>query len=111
VRLVSAVLGFVLRKAGALVAVVLSLFLGYLLVQAAVPAVKEAVTDRARLQQVVAERAALEADLEQRRDEAISSLTSTTDARIEAVSTEVAAARSAVESRQGDICSRLESVP
>ena len=110
-RLVSAVLGFVLRKAGALVAVVLSLFLGYLLVQAAVPAVKEAVTDRARLQQVVAERAALEADLEQRRDEAISSLTSTTDARIEAVSTEVAAARSAVESRQGDICSRLESVP
>ena len=45
-RLVSAVLGFVLRKTGALLVVVLSLVLAYLLVQAAVPAVKEAVTDR-----------------------------------------------------------------
>ena len=33
-RLMSAVLGFVLRKLGLLVALVLSLFLGYLLIQA-----------------------------------------------------------------------------
>ncbi len=63
-RLVSAVLGFVLRKAGVLAALVLSLFLGYLLIQALVPALREAVTDRDRLQQVAEERAALEEDLE-----------------------------------------------
>ena len=69
-RLVSAVLGFLLRKAGVLAALVLFLFLGYLLIQALVPALREAVTDRDRLQQVAEERAALEADLEQLRSTA-----------------------------------------
>lgn len=69
-RLVSAVLGFVLRKAGVLAAMVLALFLGYLLIQALVPALREAVTDRDRLQQVAEERAALEEDLEQLRSTA-----------------------------------------
>ncbi len=70
-RLVSAVLGFVLRKAGVLAALMLSLFLGYLLIQALVPALREAVTDRDRLQQVTEERAALEEDLEQLRSTAV----------------------------------------
>ena len=69
-RLVSAVLGFLLRKLGVLVAMVLALFLGYLLIQALVPALREAVTDRDRLQQVAGERAALEEDLEQLRSTA-----------------------------------------
>ena len=69
-RLASAVLGFLLRKAGVLAAMVLVLFLGYLLVQALVPALREAVTDRDRLQQVAGERAALEEDLEQLRSTA-----------------------------------------
>jgi len=66
-RLLSSVLGFVLKKLGLFVALVLSLFLGYLLVQVLVPNVREAIADRDRLQQVAEERAALEADLAQLR--------------------------------------------
>lgn len=105
-RLVSAVLGFVLRKTGALLAVVLSLFLGYLLVQAAVPAIKEAVTDRARLEQVAAERAALEGDLEQLRDELaeaqgreVASLQDSLDAEIDALADDVSDQRSDLEKK------------
>ena len=115
-RLVSAVLGFVLRKTGALLAVVLSLFLGYLLVQAAVPAIKEAVTDRARLEQVAAERAALEGDLEQLRGELaeaqgreVASLQDTLDAEIDALGDDVSDQRSDLEKKleERDECGRL----
>ena len=115
-RLVSAVLGFVLRKMGALLAVVLSLFLGYLLVQAAVPAIKEAVTDRARLEQVAAERAALEGDLEQLRDELaeaqgreVASLQDSLDAEIDALGDDVSDQRSDLEKKleERDECGRL----
>jgi len=89
-RLMSAVLGFVLRKIGLLVALVLTLFLGYLLIQALIPALREAVADRDRLQQVAEERAALEEDLEQLRSTAaegqsgaIASLEGKVDAEIE----------------------------
>ncbi len=89
-RLVSAVLGFVLRKIGLLAALVLSLFLGYLLIQALIPTLREAVADRDRLQQVAGERAALEEDLEQLRrtaadgqSKAIASLKDKIDAEIE----------------------------
>ncbi|MBC7596830.1 MAG: hypothetical protein H7288_23395, partial [Kineosporiaceae bacterium] len=64
-RLISSVLGFVLRKVGLLGALLLSLFLGYLLIQALIPTLREAVADRDRLQQVVKERAAVEKELEQ----------------------------------------------
>lgn len=69
-RLVLSVLGPVLRKAGLLLALMLSLFLGYLLIQALIPAVRDAVTDRDRLQQVAEERAAIEEDLAQLRSTA-----------------------------------------
>lgn len=39
-RLISAVLGFLFRKMGLLAALLLSLFVGYLLIQALVPAPK-----------------------------------------------------------------------
>jgi hypothetical protein len=65
VRLISAVLGFVLRKLALLGAVVVSLFMGYLLVQTLVPTLREAAAERERLHQVAAERAALEDQLEQ----------------------------------------------
>lgn len=61
--LLSALLGFALRKLGVVLALVVSLFLGWLLIQFLVPAVREAVTDRERLERVVEERAALEQDL------------------------------------------------
>lgn len=86
----SSVLGFVLRKLGVLGALVLSLFLGFLLIQAVVPALRGAVADRDRLQQVTEERAALEEDLEQLRataaqgqSRAIASLKGKVDAEIE----------------------------
>ncbi len=62
-RLVSTVVGFFLRKLGLLAALVLSLFLGYLVMQSLVPALREAAADRDRLERVVEERAALQEDL------------------------------------------------
>ncbi len=115
-RLVSAVLGFALRKTGALLAIVLALFLGFLLVQAAVPAIKEAVTDRERLQQVAAERATLEGDLQQRRDdleqaqrEEITSVQATLDAEIVALGEQVSDQRTEVAAKvaESEECSRL----
>ena len=66
-RLLSAVLGFLLRKAGLLAAVVASLFLGYLLVQVLVPTLRDAVAQREQLEQVAQEVAALEEDVAQQR--------------------------------------------
>jgi len=89
-RLISSVLGFVLRKLGLFGALLLSLFLGYLLIQTLIPTLRETVAERDRLQQVVEERAALEEDLEQLRSnaaedqsQAIASLESKIDAEIE----------------------------
>lgn len=89
-RLMSTVLGFVLRKLGLLGALVLSLFLGYLLIQAFVPTLRDAVAERDRLQQVAEERAVLEEDLErlrstaaEHRSRAIESLRDRIDAEIE----------------------------
>ena len=89
-RLLSSVLSFALRKLGLLLALVLSLFVGYLLIQAFIPTLREAVADRDRLQQVAEERAALEQDLEQLRStaaegqsKAIASLEGKIDAEIE----------------------------
>ncbi|NPC44394.1 hypothetical protein [Nocardioides sp. zg-1230] len=118
-RLVSAVLGFALRKMGALLAVVLALFLGFLLVQAAVPAIKEAVTDRERLQQVASERATLEGDLQELRAdlaeaqrEEVASVQATLDAEVVALGDRVSDQRSDVESKleERDECSRLREL-
>ncbi|WP_392542999.1 hypothetical protein [Oryzobacter telluris] len=62
-RLISAVLGFVLRKLGVLMATVLAMFLVYLLLQVVAPPLRQAVADRDRLERVSSERATLEADL------------------------------------------------
>lgn len=91
-RLMSSLLAFVLRKMGLSLAILLSLFLGYLLVQAFIPSVREAVADRDRLQQVAEERVALEEDLKQLRmaaaegqSEAIASLEDRVSGEIEEV--------------------------
>lgn len=123
-RLISAVLGFALRKLGALLVVVLTLFVGYLLVQAAVPAIKEAVTDRERLQEVAVERAELEDDvarlragLEEAQGEEVASRLNTIDAEVVRLGDQVSAQRSDVEEKlaASDECGRLrelvESLP
>jgi hypothetical protein len=66
-RLMSAALGFVLRKLVLFGSLVLSLFLCVLLVQAVVPELMKADAERDRLAQVVTERAALEEELAQLR--------------------------------------------
>lgn len=118
-RLVSAVLGVALRKTGALVAVVLSLFLAYLLVQAAVPAIKEAVTDRERLQEVRAERAELDADLarlradlEEAQGEEVSSLQDAVDGEVDALGEQVAERRAEAEEKlaEREECGRLREL-
>ena len=118
-RLVSAVLGFALRKAGSLLAVVLALFVGLLLVQAAVPAIKDAVTERDRLQEVAEERAALESDLtrlradlaEAQREEVALRLESI-DAEVDALGERVSAKRSEVAEKvaESEECGRLRDI-
>lgn len=113
-RLLSAVLGFAFRKVGLLAALVLSLFLSYLLIQTLIPTLREAVADRDRLQQVAGERAALEQDLEELRDtateyqsEAIDSLESQIDAEIEEGRRNVTEKREEIETlrdNQQEVC-------
>lgn len=64
---VSGVLGFLLRQLGRLVAIVLVLFVGYVLIQFLVPSLQDAMADRGRLEQVSKERAVLEKDIEELR--------------------------------------------
>ncbi len=82
-RLTSAVLGFALRKLGLLGATILVLFIGYLLVQALVPALREAVVDRGRLQEVTEDRRALESNLEELRTAAAEAQTTAVAAAVE----------------------------
>jgi hypothetical protein len=95
-RLVSAVLGFALRKLGLLVALVLSLFLCYLLLQVLVPTAREAVAERNRLEQVAAERATLEEELEQRRRIVAEEQSRTLESRKEALGTAIKEGRQRV---------------
>ncbi|HEV2796725.1 MAG TPA: hypothetical protein VGV65_03825 [Nocardioides sp.] len=117
-RLVSAVLGFLLRKLGLVAAVVLSLFLGLLLMSALVPALREAQADRDRLVQVAQERADLEAELDDlestyaaAQSRATESLKAEVDAEIDGGRLQVSDQRSEVDDRRSDVCSRLESLP
>ncbi len=119
-RLMSSILGFVLRKLGLLVALVLSLFLGYLLIQALIPTLRDAVADRDRLQQVAGERAALEQDLEQLRStaaeaqsRAIASLEATIGAEIaegRRSVTEKTAEIERLRDEQKDVCSLVQDL-
>jgi hypothetical protein len=67
VRLVSAVLGFLLRKFGVFVAVLASLFLGLVLMSSLVPELQRAEAERDRLREVSQERRALEDEVGQLR--------------------------------------------
>ncbi|CAM3598291.1 hypothetical protein [Nocardioides zeicaulis] len=116
-RLISAVLGFALRKAGLVAAVALSLFLGLLLVSALVPVLREAEAERDRLQEVSQRRAALEDQLaglqssyEAAQARATETLTTEVAAEVEAGTGRVAEQASEVEARQGDLCGRLEAL-
>ncbi|MBB6626206.1 hypothetical protein H5V45_02620 [Nocardioides sp. KIGAM211] len=117
-RLVSAVLGFLLRKVGLVAAVVFSLFLGLLLMSALIPVLQTAEADRDRLTDVTRERAQLEADLAELEDTyaesqrtATESLTRAIDAEIDAGRQKVADQESVVQGRRDEICSRLEKLP
>lgn len=112
--LLTAVLGWVLRKIGLLGLLVLVLFVGYLLVQVLVPAVRDAAADRERLAQVREQRAALQDDLDRLESSAAEGESATVDffagevaARVEQLGDDVAAERSdvarAVEERD-EVC-------
>lgn len=116
-RLVSAVLGFLLRKLGLVAAVVLSLFLGLLLVSALVPVLREAEAERDRLQEVSHRRAQLEAELgqlestyEEAQAKATETLTTEVAAEVEAGTGRVSDQESEVDERRGEVCGRLESL-
>ncbi len=116
-RLISAVLGFALKKLGLFAAVALSLFLGLLLVSTLVPALREAEAERDRLAEVADRRAELQAELDglssayaDAQDRATEALTTEVAAEVEAGTGRVADQASAVEDRRGDICGRLEGL-
>ena len=116
-RLISAVLGFALRKLGLVAAVVLSLFLGLLLVSALVPVLREAEAERDRLQEVSHRRAELQADLDQlestyaaAQSRAAETLETEVAAEVEAGRGKVAAQESEAQGRRGEICGRFESL-
>ena len=116
-RLMWAVLCFFFRQLGLLLALVLSLFFGFLLTQAFIPTLREAVADRDRLEQVAEERAALEEDLEQLRraaaegqSEAIASLEGKIDAEIEEGRRNVTEQKAEIERRRQEVCSVVERV-
>lgn len=119
-RLMSAVLGFALRKLGLFGVLVLSLFVGYLLTQAFIPTLREAVAERDRLQQVREERAALEENLAQLRStvaedqsKAIALLESKIDAEIEEGRRNVTEMKSEVErlrEKRQELCSVADKV-
>ena len=106
-RLVSAVLGFALRKAGSLLAVVLALFVGLLLVQAAVPAIKDAVTERDRLQEVAEERAALESDLTRLRADLAEAQREEVASRLESIDAEVDALGERVSAKRSEVAEKV----
>lgn len=70
-RLISAVLGFFLKKLGLFVAIVLTGFLVLLLVQFLVPSVKDAVAERDRLEAVSREQREAQAELEDLKQAAV----------------------------------------
>jgi len=120
VRLVSAVLGFLLRKLGLLGAMVLTLFLGYLVVHTLVPPLQDAVAERGRLQQVAEERAALEQELEQLQSasegvqtDLIASLQARVEAEIAEAERDIAEKSAEVDRRlaeQDEACGTVEKV-
>lgn len=119
-RLVSAVLGFLLRKLGLLGAMVLTLFLGYLVVHTLVPPLQDAVAERGRLQQVAEERAALEQELEQLQSasegvqtDLIASLQARVEAEIAEAERDIAEKSAEVDRRlaeQDEACGTVEKV-
>lgn len=116
-RLISSVLGFVLRKLGLFVALLLSLFLGYLLIQFLIPTLRETVADRDRLQQVVQERAALEEYVKQLRStaaegqsQAIESLKGKIDAAIKEGPSKVTEQKAEIERLRDDLCGVVPKV-
>lgn len=102
-RLISAVLGFALRKLGLLGATVLSLFVVYLLLQAVAPPLRQAVADRDRLERVSAERAALQDDLARLQREADASGRATVERLGVTVRAEVAKGRQGVVDKRAEI--------
>lgn len=116
-RLISSVLGFVLRKLGLFGALLLSLFLGLLLIQTLIPTLRETVAERDRLQQVVEERATLEEDLKQLRstaaegqNQAIESLKGKIDAEIKEGPSKVTKKKAEIERLRDDLCGVVPKV-
>lgn len=102
-RLISVVLGFVLRKLGLLAATVLSMFLVFLLLQVVAPPLQQAVADRDRLERVTAQRATLEGELASLRREVESSRQATIERIGARVTAEIERGRRTVAAKRGEI--------
>ena len=102
-RLTSAVLGFVLRKLGLLVAAMLAMFLVFLLLQVIAPPLRQAVADRDRLERVSAERASLEGELARLTREVEGSRQATIERIGARVDAEVESGRRTLADQKGEV--------
>lgn len=115
-RLISVVLGFVLKTVALIAAVMLSLFLAWLLVQVAVPSVRDAMADRERSEELAAERSALETklnDLETKVNAGLDSTQRVVDAQVANGRRDVANRKADLErlrNKEDDVCGVVREV-
>lgn len=98
--LISALLRFVLNKLVAFLAVLLLLFLGFVVVQQLVPTIKDAVADRDRLEKVTEERRESEARLEQLQNDVEVGDAAAIDAATSAVGAEIATGQASLSEKK-----------
>ena len=108
-RLLSAVVGFLLRKAGVFVAILVSLFLVVVVTSAVIPPLKEALADQDRLDAVVHDRERLEHDLDGLKAAYEEGQTKAIDSLVEEVEVEVEEARQKASESRADLKHKREN--
>lgn len=107
-RLVSAVLGFALRKVGLFIALVVTSFLVLLLLSALVPTLREAEAQRDRLVEATQEREGLERDLETLQESYEAAQTEAVASLSDTVGTEIAQTRDDLEDQASEVADLRE---
>lgn len=108
-RLLTAVFGFLLRKAGFFVAILVSLFLVVVVTSALIPPLKEALADQERLDAVVQDRERLEHDLRELRATYEDGQAKAIGSWVQKVEVEVEEARQKASESRADLKRKRES--
>lgn len=109
-RLLSTVFGFLLRKVGLFVAMLVSLFLVVVVTSVLIPPVKEAFADQDRLDDVVHDRQRLARALDELMTSQIEPWTEQAESEVVAGRQRLVEKRADLKDAQGSVCNRLEKV-